>query len=167
MDAVPSATRSTVGPNDTAARRTAEKTYRFGRIRPNGTPALRLAIPIGLSVALALAAVQLLNNPDGPNKWVAAIILAAFLAPSVTGLVWVACVDRSTLPGAVRDTENSVESTWYSKAAFDAFHLTFAVCGVGSGVASKWNATVSWTLAAIAAFSAIAFLVSYLLHKVR
>ncbi|MCI1641237.1 MAG: hypothetical protein LKI58_02150 [Actinomyces sp.] len=148
---------------------TAPRKNRFGRTKAGGVPALRVAMPVGLLLALGLAAPKvMLGNPEGPAKWMAVAILAAFLAPCAIPLVWVLIVDRSTLPGALPHPEASVESAWYSRAAEDAFHATLVLCGLGAATAGLWAPeSVSWTFVAVFAIAALSFAVSYLIRTHR
>lgn len=147
----------------------AKKPCRFGRIRPGGTPALRLAIPVGLVVAtvigIALQATPIFVH-NTMNAWFRALLIGACTAPAAIALAWVALVDRSTLPGALPHPEHSVEFTWYDQAAKDSFHLLLAGTGLGAALTSFWlPPMVSWTLIAVFAFAALAFAVSYLIHR--
>lgn len=148
-----------------------KKPYRFGRIKPGGTPALRLAIPAGLVVAAAIG-IALRSAPIVPhntmNAWLRALLIGVCVAPTAIALAWTVLVDRSTLPGALPHPEHSVESTWYDQAAKDGFHLLLAGTGLGAAVTSLLlPPMVSWTLIAVFAFASLAFAVSYLIRKER
>lgn len=145
----------------------AHKQYRYGRVKSGGTPALRVAVPVGMGIAVVLGVTKVvLGNPDGPFAWVAGLILGTCLAPFAVALVWTVIVDRSTLPGAVARPEESVEHTWYTKATSDAFHVVLVVCGVGASLAGLWvESVVSWTLIAVFVVAAMAFGVSYTLRR--
>lgn len=142
---------------------------RFGRTRPGGWPALRVAVPLGLAASLALGLAKvLLLNPDGPYKWLGGIILGLFVAPWSIALSWVVLVDRSTLPGGVRNPEASVENVWYSQAATDAFHTVLVACGLGAAIVPFWfPQVVSTTLVVVFLVAALAFGVSYLVRRAR
>lgn len=149
--------------------KSAKKPCRFGRIKPGGTPALWLAIPVGL-VAAAAIGIALQSAPIFPhntmNAWLRALLIGVCVAPASIALVWAAVVDRSTVPGAIPNPEYSAEFTWYDQAAKDSFHLLLAGTGLGAALTSFWlPPMVSWTLIAVFAFAALAFAVSYLIHR--
>lgn len=149
--------------------KSAKKPCRFGRIKPSGPPALRLAIPAGLVVATVIG-IALQAAPVFPhntmNAWLRALLIGVCVAPAAITLVWTVVVDRSTIPGALPQPEHSVECTWYDQAAKDSFHLLLAGTGLGAALTSFWlPPMVSWTLIAVFAFAALAFTVSYLIHR--
>lgn len=138
---------------------------RFGLTGPGGVPALRIAVPLGLAIATVLgAAGVILLKPSVAHQWAAGVILGACVAPSAIALAWVLVVDRTTLPGAVRHPESSVEGAWYSEAATSSFHVVLVVCGLGSALALIWlPSAVSWTLMGVFLVAALAWGVSYAL----
>lgn len=149
--------------------KSAKKPYRFGRIKPGGPPALRLAISAGLVIATVIGIV-LQSAPIFPhntmNAWLRALLVGVCVTPASIALVWAVVVDRSTVPGAIPNPEYSVEFTWYDQAAKDSFHLLLAGTGLGAALTSFWlPPMVSWTLIAVFAFAALAFAVSYLIHR--
>ncbi|WP_075890149.1 hypothetical protein [Actinomyces provencensis] len=137
---------------------------RLGLTRPGGVPALRVAVPLGLVASLTLGIARVvLVNPDGPYQWIAGVILGVCVAPCAIALAWVLVVDRTTLPGAVRNPEASVEGAWYSQAATISFHVVLVVCGLGSFLALFWlPSAVSWTFSCVFLVAALAWGVSYL-----
>ena len=133
--------------------KSAKKPCRFGRIKPDGPPALRLAIPAGLVIATVIGIV-LQSAPIFPhntmNAWLRALLIGACVAPASIALVWMVVVDRSTIPGALPHPEHSVECTWYDQAAKDSFHFLLAGTGLGAALTSFWlPPMVSWTLIAV------------------
>lgn len=148
--------------------RNGQKARRWGLTR-GGTPALRVAVPVGLVAALACGTARvMLVNPDGPYKWIAGVILGACLAPVLIALAWTLLVDRSTLPGAVANAQSTVESAWYDRAASDSFHVLLVVTGVGAGIASLASLTVvSWTLISVFTLTGLSFGISYLIRRAR
>lgn len=151
---------------------TEPRQYRFGRIKPGGAPALRLAVPMGLAEAAAIGVALHLAFPQlrhtSMNAWLSITAICACFTPGTVSLTWVLLVDRSTLPGALPHPENSIESSWYDQAAKDGFHLIIAATGVGAVLASLWlPPMVSWTLVAVFAFAAVAFAASYLIRRGR
>lgn len=146
-----------------------QKQYRWGRSRFNGVPTMRLAIPVGVALAIGYGMVHVLVfNPDGPMKWVAGLILGACLAPCAVALVALLILDRSTLPGAVAKPEQSIEGAWYAKAAEWAFNSFIAILGVAAGVTSSLQlTTISLTLAAAWVVLVLCFGVAYLIQRIR
>ncbi|MEF2737957.1 MAG: hypothetical protein U0N15_12260 [Bifidobacterium choerinum] len=150
--------------------KTTQKQYRFGRIKPNGMPALRLAAPIGLAVAIGMGVALWFAFPhphDSARAWVGITVACTCLAPVMIALSWTLLVDRSTIPGAIAHPGHNVETSWYDQAAKDSFHLLLAGTGIGAAIASFCSSpTVSRTLAAVFVFTAVVFGISYLIHKV-
>ncbi|MDN6429947.1 MAG: hypothetical protein L0J79_09035 [Propionibacterium sp.] len=142
---------------------------RFGLTRRGRIPTLRVAMPLGLLLAVVFGVARVvLVNPDGPYKWVAGVILGLCVSPCLMGLVWVLCVDRSTLTGAIPNPEASVESTWYSQASTDAFHVILASSGLGAALVQAWAPPqVSWTLIAVFVVATFSFGLSYLIRRSR
>ena len=145
-----------------------DKNRKMGLSRFGQVPALRIAIPAGVALAVLIGVVQMLINPPGPMRgWIVPIMALCLATPCVMG-VWVLIVDRSTLPGAVRNPEASIENSWYNKAASATFNMALAVSGVGASVASLMRATVvSWTLIGVFGALAAGFGISYLVVKSR
>jgi hypothetical protein len=150
----------------------ATRQYKYGYAKHIRVPAMRIALPVGISLALAVGLVRVtVINPDGQYEWVGGIILAAFLSVPSIGLAWVAVVDKRTLPGAVPDADNSVESSWYIRSARDAFHAILVCCGLGlffiSVALPDVAGEVRWTLLAVLLVSGIAFACSYLIRRYK
>lgn len=145
------------------------KTYRWGRSRILAIPTMRLAVPAGIALSLGFGLAHvMLNNPDGPAKWLAGLIFGACLSPWMIALVAVLIVDRSTMPGAVQNPESSVESAWYDKAAVAAFHTGLGVCGVGAFVTTWLRLqTVSLTFVGVLVLLGSSFGIAYLVQKSR
>ncbi|MCI1219677.1 MAG: hypothetical protein LKF99_03980 [Bifidobacterium sp.] len=148
-----------------------EKQYKYGRTEPGGIPAMRIAVLIGLPVAVLVGiGVRMFSgNAYGHiDNVLVGVIIGACLAPFTILLAWVLCVDRTTIPGAISNAENSIEGAWYSHAATDAFHVVIAGAGLGAAVASLWlPSAVSWTLIAVFAVATAAFAASYYIRKYR
>lgn len=149
-----------------------DRQYKYGYAKYVRVPAMRIALPVGISLALALGLVRVtVINPDGSYEWVGGLILAVFLSAPSIGLTWVAIVDKRTLPGAVPDADNSVESSWYIRSARDAFHAVLVCCGMGlffiSVALPDVADEVQWTLLAVLLISGIAFACSYLIRRYK
>ncbi|MCD2111482.1 MULTISPECIES: hypothetical protein [Rhodococcus] len=90
-------------------------------------PAIALGILATAVLGAVVAALGLV--PDYPVAAGVAVALAT--APSLSALAWVLLVDRSTLEGAADRPEDSVEASWYEKAASGAFTDILLVTGLG------------------------------------
>lgn len=146
-----------------------EKKFQWGRSRFNGIPTMRIAIPVGVALALAYSLLSKIGESQGePLWWIGGLLLGAFLSPFGVALVAVLIVDRSTMEGVERNPEASIESTWADKAASQGFYATLGACGIGS-MASQWlkHEVVSYALIGVAAFMAASFCVAYLVQKWR
>ena len=77
----------------------------WGRTRPGGMPALAVAIPAGLLLALGVALIAHFSGalPDEPLVTIPVFTLAG--AGPLVGLVYALVVDRSTIKGAVARPE--------------------------------------------------------------
>lgn len=138
---------------------------RFGRRR---RPALAVAVPLGVLLALAVAAAgSQAFTPADPV--LGAAILTFALAGPMTALVWALCVDRSTLRGAADRPEESVESTWYDRAAQGAFHDLLIVAGLALAVLTITGTAVTGTvvLLGVLATAAVSVTVRYRIHRQR
>lgn len=125
--------------------KTTQRQNRFGRIKPDGVPALRLAAPIGVAAAAGIGAALWFAFPQmhgGTNAWIGIAVAGACFAPVMVALAWVLLVDRSTIPGAIAHPEHSVENSWYDQAAKDSFHLLLVGTGfgaaIGDSVCRRW-----------------------------
>ena len=134
----------------------AETRLRFGwtkaRIRGHRAPALRIALPVGLLLSLAVAstlAALTVSESDG-SYWLAFALYAAFMTGPLSSLVWVLAVDRNTIRGALTRPEDSVENTWYDRAAVGVFHDSLIVAGIGAAVFSFWHLSPDLGLLALA-----------------
>ena len=149
--------------------KTTQRQNRFGRIKPDGVPVLRLATPIGVAAAAGIGAALWFAFPQmhgGTTAWIGIAVAGACFAPVMVALAWVLLVDRSTIPGAIAHPEHSVENSWYDQTAKDSFHLLLVGTGFGAAIAGFClPPMVSWTLAAVFAFAAAAFGTSYLIRK--
>lgn len=89
--------------------------------------------------------------------------------PVASAGLWVLLVDRSTLKGAVRNPEASIENHWYAKAAENTFYWMIAIMGLGAGAFSifDWDAPASLVLTATTVLAMLIFLANYLVYKRR
>ena len=149
----------------------AEHQYKFGRTKPGGVPAMSVAIPVGMPLGIILG-IGLAMIPGylhtAYHPWIIGSAIGLAVSPITVCLVWVLCVDRSTVPGAIPKPENIIETTWYNLAAQDSFHAVLIGTGIGSTLAMFWlPIAVSWTLVAVWFFAALAFVTSYVIRRSR
>ena len=90
-----------------------------------------IALLIG-AAAYGLASSQGDADPRFPA--VMGAVMAASALPVGAALAWLFLVDRTTLRGAVRDTEETVEGRWLEKAQSGAFGDLLVVLGLGTFV---------------------------------
>lgn len=149
-----------VGKVSAAAKKTAWGRSRFG----GGGWALFVgSLAIGLPIALGLVWLEIqFGKPSQPWLFFWVLLLAQLPITTVGG--WAVLVDRSTIKGAVKNTEDTIENQWYTKATSGAFLDIFVLTGVGSAVTAYLDLplTVSWTLTILAIFSVVDFGVRYL-----
>lgn len=101
-----------------------DKQLAWGRVRFESGPrmsALAFAFPVGLLAAAALSVLTAFVLPRYEVWWQSALIYLTMLLPVSVAGVWALVIDRSSLPGAVRNPEVSVEHAWAKTAAFNAF----------------------------------------------
>lgn len=142
----------------------------WGSSRFGGGQATLLAVSIVGGAALSLLVgwgIVSFRQADLPG-W-ALPLVSLPLWPVASAGLWVLLVDRSTLKGALRNPEASVESHWYAKAAENTFHSMIAIMGLGAAAFSifDWDAPVSWVLTATTVLAMLTFLVSYQVYKRR
>lgn len=146
-----------------------EKKFQWGRSRFNGIPTMRIAIPVGVALALAYSLLSKIGESQGePLWWIGGLLLGAFLSPFGVAFVAVLIVDRSTMEGVERNPEASIESTWADKAASQGFYAALGACGIGS-MAAQWlkHETISHVFTGLAVFMVSSFCVVYLVQKWR
>jgi len=105
------------------------------RLGDRRIPAMAVAIPTGLLLAVGVGGVSLWTGvASGERALLAASVFATTTAGVGIGLVWAIVVDRATLRGAVDRPDESVESNWLGIALQGAFGDTFAVTGLGAAI---------------------------------
>jgi len=144
---------------------------KYGYTKKSNVPAMRVALPVGFLTALTLGLIKvIIFNRNGPYKWIGGIILGGCLTPAFVAMVWLAIVDRKSLPGAVSDPDNSVESSWYNQAISDSFHTTLGTIGVALFVVSTFSihrVEIDQVLLGVLLVMGISFSVSYLIRRLR
>lgn len=143
---------------------------KFGRSRFGGSAGALIALSLGGGVLLsALFATVMIWLQEPERLQVFAVIYFIVMLPVMIGIVWLLLVDRESILGAVRNPENSVESTWYSDAAKDTFHAAMALGGIGCLIFSVWSVETSVStvlLISVAALQVI-FWIRYGIRKRR
>lgn len=142
----------------------------WGSSRYGGGQAALLTVSIIGGAALSLLVgwgTVSFRQADLPG-WALPVVSLPIWPVASAGL-WALLVDRSTLKGAVRNPEASVESHWYAKAAETTFHSMIAIMGLGAAAFSifDWDAPASWVLTATTVLAMLIFVVSYLVYKRR
>lgn len=118
---------------------------------------------------MAVATLAVTTNSAGPRPILGGIAIAFVSLGPCLGLAWAIIVDRDTLRGATADPEQSVESTWYDRAASGAFSDVLLITGLATTVIACTSIEIS-TVLALATVILIAmgsFTVRYLIQKRR
>lgn len=125
-----------------------------------------VALLIG-TVAFALASSQGDADPRFPA--VMGTVMAASALPVGITLAWLFLVDRTTLRGAVRDTEETIEGRWLEKAQSGAFGDLLVVLGLGTFVVARagWQPSLPLVGAGLLLFAGASVAVRYALQKRR
>ena len=125
-----------------------------------------IALLIG-AAAYGLASSQGDADPRFPA--VMGAVMAASALPVGAALAWLFLVDRTTLRGAVRDTEETVEGRWLEKAQSGAFGDLLVVLGLGTFVVALagWQPSLPLVGAGLLLFAGASVAVRYALQKRR
>lgn len=97
------------------------------------------------------------------------LLMAASALPIGITLAWLALVDRTTLRGAIRDTEETIEGRWLEKAQSGAFGDLLVVLGLGTFVVALtgWQPSLPLVGAGLLLFAGASVAVRYALQKRR
>lgn len=130
---------------------------RWGRMRFGSRrfSALWVAIPVGVLVSAALAAVVVATGAAGTQPALGAVVIVALTLPACVGFAWVAFVDRSTLRGTTEQPEQSVEARWFERASSGALTDTLLIVGLGTAILAFTRVEIP-TLIALSAVLLIA-----------
>ena len=125
-----------------------------------------IALLIG-AAAYGLASGQGDADPRFPA--VMGAVMAASALPAGAALAWLFLVDRTTLRGAVRDTEETIEGRWLEKAQSAAFGDLLVVLGLGTFVVALagWQPSLPLVGAGLLLFAGASVAVRYALQKRR
>lgn len=96
-------------------------------------------------------------------------VMAASALPVGAALAWLALVDRTTVRGAIRDTEETIEGRWLEKAQSGAFGDLLVVLGLGTFVVAMtgWQADLPLVGAGLLLVAGASVAVRYALQKRR
>ena len=97
------------------------------------------------------------------------LLMAASALPIGITLAWLALVDRTTVRGAIRDTEETIEGRWLEKAQSGAFGDLLVVLGLGTFVVALagWQPSLPLVGAGLLLFAGASVAVRYALQKRR
>lgn len=125
-----------------------------------------IALLIG-AAAYGLASSQGDADPRFPA--VMGAVIAASALPVGAALAWLALVDRTTVRGAIRDTEETIEGRWLEKAQSGAFGDLLVVLGLGTFVVAMtgWQADLPLVGAGLLLVAGASVAVRYALQKRR
>ena len=125
-----------------------------------------IALLIG-AAAYGLASSQGDADPRFPA--VMGAVMAASALPVGAALAWLALVDRTTVRGAIRDTEETIEGRWLEKAQSGAFGDLLVVLGLGTFVVALagWQPSLPLVGAGLLLFAGASVAVRYALQKHR
>ncbi|MBB4736439.1 hypothetical protein [Micrococcus cohnii] len=124
------------------------------------------------SVLFGLVAFLTFGEADPARPWLPWLTVTAVAVvnlPVTAALFWALFVDRSTVQGAVRNPEDSVESRWYDAAAVGAFHDLLIVIGLGTAATAftRWQADLTAVGCGLILFTWGDMAVRYLMQKRR
>ena len=125
-----------------------------------------IALLIG-AASYGLASSQGDAGPRFPA--VTGAVMAASALPVGAALAWLALVDRTTVRGAIRDTEETIEGRWLEKAQSGAFGDLLVVLGLGTFVVAMtgWQADLPLVGAGLLLVAGASVAVRYALQKRR
>lgn len=125
-----------------------------------------IALLIG-AASYGLASSQGDADPRFPA--VMGAVMAASALPAGAALAWLFLVDRTTLRGAVRDTEETIEGRWLERAQSGAFGDLLVVLGLGTFVVALagWQLSLPLVGAGMLLFAGASVAVRYALQKRR
>lgn len=125
-----------------------------------------IALLIG-AAAYGLASSQGDADPRFPA--VMGAVMAASALPAGAALAWLFLVDRTTVRGAIRDTEETIEGRWLEKAQSGAFGDLVVVLGLGTFVVAMtgWQPSLPLVGAGLLLVAGASVAVRYALQKRR
>ncbi|MGB9034675.1 MAG: hypothetical protein WCC45_09175 [Paeniglutamicibacter sp.] len=145
---------------------------RWGRTRfaDGRLPAMAVAIPVGLLLAIGVGAITLWTGvASGEHALPVAGVFALVMSWGLVGLVWALVVDRTSLRGAIGNPDESIESTWLDAAMAGAFRDTIMLTGLVLAILSitGFELDVLWALIGVIVVGFFSTFVRYLMAKKR
>lgn len=145
---------------------------KYGYTKNKKIPAMHIALPAGVALALISGLVKVIVfNPDGSYKWIGGLILGACLVPAWVCLIWLAVADRSTLPGALPNPDDSIEKSWADKAARDALGVVLGVCGAPTFILEVFFedqvSVIPEVLVGVIILGCVSYAISYFIRRCR
>lgn len=144
---------------------TAESRSRWGRTRlgSRDVSAMAVSVPSGIVLAAVMGALAVSVGMAGSDALVGFLVFSFCLAAPCVGVVWVSVVDRASVRGAVVHEEESVESSWYGRAAAGSFTDVVAFAGLGAVVLTAVGDSVdgSLVMASVVVAAAVSFGIRY------
>ena len=145
---------------------------RWGRTRfaDGRLPAMAVAIPVGLVLAIGVGAITLWTGvASGEHALPVAGVFALVMSWGLVGLVWALVVDRTSLRGAIDNPDESIESTWLDAAMAGAFRDTIMLTGLVLAILSitGFELDVLWALIGVIVVGFFSTFVRYLMAKKR
>lgn len=139
---------------------------RFGEGR---MPAMGIAIPIGVVLAIVVGFFAVWTGIVGPRPLVGGAVFAIVMASPFIALAWVLVVDRDTLQGATERPEESVENTWLQAASSGSFFDLIAIGGLGAAILtfSGWNLSGQIAFVIVVLLGMASFSLRYLIASRR
>lgn len=112
----------------------ARTTWGRAKFAAGRTPAMAIAIPAGVVLAVAGGLLSVLVGATASNPALGFWVFSFCLTMPAVALMYVLVVDRDTLEGATERPNDSIESGWYDKAASGSFTDLIAGLGITSVV---------------------------------
>ncbi|MGO1406731.1 hypothetical protein [Agrococcus casei] len=152
--------------------RTPDTRSRWGRttFAEGRFPALSVAIPVGITLAIGAGALTLLTDvASGAQALLIAGAFAFIMSWGFVGLVWALVVDRATLRGAIDNPDDSIGSQWLESAMSSALGDTIMASGAGlvALALTGFEIDAIWALSGVIAIAFFSTAVRYLMAKAR
>jgi MFS family permease len=124
---------------------TTPRQTRWGRSRLFGGGSIALvAVSVGIGAVLSSGIGGLFATFGNPTKpWLAFAVVAIVTLPVSAALAWVILVDRTTITGATRNPDDSIENIWFERAALGAFGDLMIVLGLGAAAFAVFGLAVA------------------------
>lgn len=144
---------------------------KWGRVKfgTGRTPAMAIAVPAGVVLALAGGLLSVLVGATASNPALGFWVFSFCLTMPAVALAYVLVVDRDTLRGAAERPDDSIESRWYDKAASGSFMDLIAGLGITlivlTFIPRDFSVDLDLVLTAVLAACFVSFGVRYLVLR--